>query len=446
MEEIGRLDLDYYEKVIIYKSLTNESYLTQIIDHVKPDYFNDKNIKRIFTLVKNFYIKRQTIPTVTELKSYLVNDELKDSFKVIVKDFANIDKNFNDEELTNNTERFLKERSIYNTMLSVAEDVSKGNVDTSFILDSFEKSCNVNLKSDIGLDLFDNIDKVVDDLNVDQPTISTGWKWLDDKLDGGFLENGRALYVFAGETNVGKSIFLGNIACNIASSGKTVLVISLEMPEMIYARRLSSNIAKIPMRELRGAGPSLSNQIKQYSKETPNSKILIKEFPPSTITPQNVQGYVTELKNRGVEVDAIVLDYLNLLKSPLGNNSYERIKHVTEGIRALTYVFNCPIISATQLNRSGYDEENPGLDTISESIGMAATADCIFSIFQDEEDKELGIVKMGMMKNRLSANYGHLAMRINYDTLTISEDESLNVDDEDSEMSDLTNTLSVLSN
>ena len=446
MEEIGRLDLDYYEKVIIYKSLTNESYLTQIIDHVKPDYFNDKNIKRIFTLIKNFYIKRQTIPTVTELKSYLINDELKDSFKVIVKDFANIDKNFNDEELNNNTERFLKERAIYNTMLSVAEDVSKGNVDTSFILDSFEKSCNVNLKSDIGLDLFDNIDKVVDDLNVDQPTISTGWKWLDDKLDGGFLENGRALYVFAGETNVGKSIFLGNIACNIASSGKTVLVITLEMPEMIYARRLSSNIAKIPMRELRGAGPSLSNQIKQYSKETPNSKILIKEFPPSTITPQNVQGYVTELKNRGVEVDAIVLDYLNLLKSPLGNNSYERIKHVTEGIRALTYVFECPIISATQLNRSGYDEENPGLDTISESIGMAATADCIFSIFQDDEDKELGIVKMGMMKNRFGANYGHLAMRINYDTLTISEDESLNVDDEDSEMSDLTNTLSVLSN
>ena len=446
MEEIGRLNLDYYEQVIVYKSLTNESYLTQIIDHIKPDYFNDKNIKTVFSLIKNFYVKRQTIPTVTELKSYLINDELKESFKSVVKNFPNIDKNFNDEELTNNTERFLKERSIYNTMLSVAEDVSKGNVDTSFILDSFEKSCNVNLKSDIGLDLFDNIDKVVDDLNVDQPTISTGWKWLDDKLDGGFLENGRALYVFAGETNVGKSIFLGNIACNIASSGKTVLVISLEMPEMIYARRLSSNIAKIPMRELRGAGPSLSNQIKQYSKETPNSKILIKEFPPSTITPQNVQGYVTELKNRGVEVDAIVLDYLNLLKSPLGNNSYERIKHVTEGIRALTYVFNCPIISATQLNRSGYDEENPGLDTISESIGMAATADCIFSIFQDEEDKELGIVKMGMMKNRFGANYGHLAMRINYDTLTISEDESLNVDDEDSEMSDLTNTLSVLSN
>lgn len=446
MDEIGRLNLDYYEQVIVYKSLTNESYLTQIIDHIKPDYFNDKNIKTVFALIKNFYVKRQSIPTVTELKSYLINNELKESFKAVVKNFPNIDKNFNDDELTSNTERFIKERAIYNTMLSIAEDVSKGEVNTSYILDSFEKSCNINLQEEIGLDLFENIDAVIDDLNVDQPTISSGWKWLDEKIDGGFLENGRSLYVFAGESNVGKSIFLGNIACNIASQGKTVLVISLEMSEMIYARRLSSNITRIPMRELKSSGQSLSHQIKSFNQDKPNSKILIKEFPPSTITPQNIQGYLTELKNRGVEVDAVVLDYLNLLKSPLGDNSYERVKHVAEGVRALSYVFECPFISATQLNRSGYDEDNPGLDTISESIGMAATADCIFSIFQDDEDKELGIVKMGMMKNRYGANFGHTALRLNYDTLTISEDESLNVDDEGSEMSDLTNTLSMLSN
>ena len=446
MEEVGRLDLDYYEQVIIYKSLTNEQYLGKIIDHLKPEYFNDKNIKRIFTLIKNFYIKRSTLPTVTELKSYLINDELKDSFKTIVKNFASIDKNFNDKELEDNTERFLKERAIYNTMLSVAEDVSQGKVDTSFILDSFEKSCNVNLQSEYGLDLFDDIDDLVKDLNTDQPTIPSGWKFLDDKIDGGFLENGRALYVFAGETNVGKSIFLGNIACNIANQGKTVLIISLEMPELIYAKRLSSNITRIPMRELRGESNNLKYQIESHSKNNPDSKILIKEFPPSTVTPQNIQGYITELKNKGIKIDAIVLDYLNLLKSAIGNNSYERIKHVTEDVRALSYVFECPIISATQLNRSGYDEENPGLDTISESIGMAATADCIFSIYQDDEDKELGVVKMGMMKNRFGSNYGHTSLRIDYNTLTISEDESLNIDDSDGEMSDLTNTLSMLSN
>ena len=57
MEEVGRLNLDYYEQVIIYKSLTNESYLTQIIEHIKPEYFNDKNIRKVFGIIKNFYIK-----------------------------------------------------------------------------------------------------------------------------------------------------------------------------------------------------------------------------------------------------------------------------------------------------------------------------------------------------------------------------------------------------
>ena len=76
---------------------------------------------------------------------------------------------------------------------------------------------------------------------------------------------------------------------------------------------------------------------------------------------------------------------------------------------------------------------------------MAATADCIFSIFQNEEDKELGIVKMGIMKNRFGANFGNTTLRIDYDTLTVSEDEMLN-SDSGGDLSGLTDTLSVLSN
>jgi replicative DNA helicase len=445
MEKVDRLNLDFYEQVVIYKSLVDEQFLGLVIDHMKPEYFNDKNIRKVFSIIKNFYVKNHALPSVTEIKSYLINDDLKESFKDVVKNFANIDRDFNNKELLSSTERFIKERSIYNTMLSVAEDVSSGKVDTSYILDAFEKSCNVDLKSEIGLDLLKDIDTVIEDLRRDEPVISTKWDWLDDKLDGGFLENGRSLYVFAGETNVGKSIFLGNIATNIANQGKTVLLVSLEMSEMMYARRLSSSISKIPMRDLRMDCASLKVQIEEHSKDNPKSKIIIKEFPPSTITPQNLQGYIRELTNKGINIDAIVLDYLNLLKSHEGNNSYEKIKNVTEDIRALSYVFECPIISATQLNRSGYDEENPGLDTISESIGMAATADCIFSIYQDDEDKELGVVKMGMMKNRFGANFGTTAMRVDYNTLTVFEDDTLNQDD-DGDLGNLSDTLGLLSN
>ena len=54
----------------------------------------------------------------------------------------------------------------------------------------------------------------------------------------------------------------------------------------------------------------------------------------------------------------------------------------------MSYIFNCPIISATQLNRSGFNTDNPDLATISESVGLAATADVIVSSCQNEEEGE----------------------------------------------------------
>lgn len=438
-----KLNLDEFENVLIYKSLTDEKYLTNVIDFIKPEYFKDKNIKAIFNIIKSFYIKRNVVPTITELKTFINSDDVKETFKIVLRNISNIDKNLNEDELIENTERYIKERAIYNTMLEVAEDVSSGKIDTGFILDKFEKSCNVNLKTDIGLDLFNNFDAVIQDLNTDQPTISSRWKWLDEKIDGGFMQNGRALYVFAGETNVGKSIFLGNIASNIASQGKTVLIITLEMSELVYAKRLSSNITKIPMRSLRDESMTLKQQIEEISKNTPDCRIVIKEFPPSTVTCHQLQAFIKSVTTKGVKFDAIVVDYVNLIKSTIGNNSYERVKYATEHLRALSYTFSCPIITATQLNRSGYNVNNPGLDTIGESMGLAATADVIIGIYQDEEDKELGIVKMNMMKNRFGAKFGTTSMRMDYNTLTVSEDDSLS---NQGDQTSITNTLAMLSN
>ena len=72
-----KLNLDEFENVLIYKSLTDEKYLTNVIDFIKPEYFKDKNIKVIFNIIKSFYIKRNTIPTITELKTFINSDDVK---------------------------------------------------------------------------------------------------------------------------------------------------------------------------------------------------------------------------------------------------------------------------------------------------------------------------------------------------------------------------------
>ena len=421
---MSKLDLDYFENILIYKSLTDSGYLASIADFVKPEYFKDKAIASIFDIIKDFTEKRNKLPTTTEIKSYLVSDEQKESFKGLVKSFNDIDKNLDKEELYDNTERFLKEKAVYHTMLNVAEDVSSGEVDTSVVLDKFEKSCNINLVTDLGLELYGDVDKLIDDLNSVERYVPSKWEWLDNSLGGGFLEAGKALYVFAGETNIGKSIFLGNIASNIAEQGKNVLLVTLEMSELLYARRICSNVTKIPMKQMADNTPSIKQAMNNQG-----GKIFIKEFPPATITANQLKAFVKKFEEQGIKLDAIVLDYLNLMHSSVGNNSYERIKHVTEQVRAMSYLFNCPIISATQLNRAGFDTDNPDLATISESIGLAATADAIISIFQNEEDRGIGIIRLGMMKNRYGPRGITQAMRIDYSTLTIDQADDIEIDE-----------------
>jgi glutamine amidotransferase PdxT len=55
------------------------------------------------------------------------------------------------------------------------------------------------------------------------------------------------------------------------------------------------------------------------------------------------------------------------------------------------------------------------------SIGLAATCDVICSLWQEEEDKELGLIHLGMQKNRFGVNYGHCTFKVKYETLTLTE-------------------------
>jgi replicative DNA helicase len=429
-KELKKIDLDFYETVVIYNCLVDPHYLGGVVDYLSPSLFHNKDIRRVVGIISNFYTDRGVSPTITEIKAYLNTDELKEGFKKVVASFVEIDKKFNKDELFTNTEIFLKERAVYNTLLDAAERMDSKTLDTTKLLSDVEKAVGVNLTTEKGFEVFEDIDLLVEDLNRVEPTIPSGWTWLDQKIAGGFQEKGRALYVFIGETNVGKSIFLGNIASSIALQNKTVLIISLEMPETMYARRLASSITSIPISNLATDAQSLKVLIRETKEKNQNAKILIKEFPPSTLTPGQMSSFIKKLIQSGVKPDAIVLDYINIMNSPVGTNTYEKVKYLAEKVRAISYEFDCPIITASQVNRSGYNTNQPGLETISESIALAATADCIFNIWQSDEDKELGVINLGVVKNRFGPNFGATPLKINYHTLTLTEDSTLSITQE----------------
>jgi len=240
------------------------------------------------------------------------------------------------------------------------------------------------------------------------------------------------MYIFAGPTNVGKSIFLSNIASNAAAEGKNVLVISLEMSEMIYCKRITSKLTGLPINHLDDHVEELREKLGKFKMTHPRANMVIKEFAPSSITPPQLEGFIKKLVNKNFKPDIIVLDYLNLLASTYGNNSYERVKSISEQVRAMSYTFECPIVSATQVNRTGYGNTatGPGLEAIGESYGLGATADVIVSIWRTEEDEEDDALHIGIIKNRFGSNTGSTRVSIDYNTLTLMENNDLNINED----------------
>lgn len=420
------LDTSLFEKIVIYNALIDPVYLESIIPHVRPSYFENSNIRTVFEALNSYYQTYNKVPNTTELKLHLTDADKRLALKQVALSFSDIDKTYDKDVLIVNTENFLREKAVYNTVLKTSVDVQSGQIDTGKILAEFQSACNINLVENYGFDYLDSIDKHCEELQKVFKVIPSGWKWLDDRIGGGFLAEGRALYVFYGVTNVGKSIFLGNIATNILSQNKTVVLISLEMSEQVYAKRISSQLSRIPMNDLSMQIEPLKQEINTYKLKHQDAKLIIKEFPPKTVSPLQIKAYIEKLSRKGIKPDAIVLDYLNLL-APVdkGMNSYEAIKQITELVRSLSYHFNCPVVSATQANRSAYDQNNPGLETVSESMGLAHTADAQFSIWTEEEDFELGLIHMGITKNRFGPRQCHTVLEIDYPTLSLRDPDDV---------------------
>ena len=112
-----------------------------------------------------------------------------------------------------------------------------------------------------------------------------------------------------------------------------------------------------------------------------------------------------------------------------GNNSYTIIKSIAEEIRALSFEFDCAIVSATQSGRQGVKAgKNIDVDDISESYGLAATADVIFAIIDDEELSNENKLLYKQIKNRYGDinNMGVFGIGVEKAKMRLHDIETLN--------------------
>ena len=207
-------------------------------------------------------------------------------------------------------------------------------------------------------------------------------------------------------TGIGKSLFMCHMAANCLAENRNVLYITLEMAEERIAERIDANLMNVALDTLKELSRDVYNKKVDKLKKKIKGKLIIKEYPTATASVNNFRALMNELKiKRGFIPDILFMDYLNLCVSTRYRNnisagSYFVVKAIAEELRGLAVEWNIPVMSATQLNRTGFMSTDVGLEDTSESFGLPATADFMFALISTEELEEHNQIKVKQLKNR----------------------------------------------
>jgi replicative DNA helicase len=224
--------------------------------------------------------------------------------------------------------------------------------------------------------------------------VTTGWKLLD-KITHGGLGRGELGVVIA-PTGAGKSMALVHLGAQAVMEGLTVVHYTLELQETVVATRYDSCITGYNLDELYKYKEEILEKIKSL-----DGKLIIKEYPTKSASTQTICNHLEKLKRRGENIDMIIVDYGDLLR-PVRYLKERRneLESIYEELRGTAQIFECPIWTASQTNRSGLNAEVITMESISEAFNKCFVADFIFTISRTIEDKSNNEGRAYIAKNR----------------------------------------------
>ena len=382
-----------FEKIFFRLSLAKTKYLKSI----KSGFYTSQEIDILSQLSNKFFERFGETPKKDQLNMLIQRSEkAKETItEEIMNMIFDVDLDqFDEEWLTSTAEAWIKWRTFDTSLIDTIEfikttQVTPENVDSivTKVKGLINDRNNLSFNSDLGLDFFD----VEAHDQRDTEKVSTGYNFLDRMLGGGYDKGGN-LIVYAGEQNIGKSIYLANDAANFVKMGTNTVVVTAEMAAHKFIKRIGSNLLTININEYAEKAKN-KDHIKRRLETvgdgfTPPGQLFVKQFPTSQATVLDIEAYVNQIEEeKQIKVGAVVIDYINILanyRNQNTENTYMKIKQIAEDLRAMGIRNNWLIVTATQITRNGYNSSDIGMTDIAESAGLSHTADVMLGIIQDD--------------------------------------------------------------
>ncbi len=167
----------------------------------------------------------------------------------------------------------------------------------------------------------------------------------------------------ANDVCVHNTTFAINILRNVAvgkpgaSASHGAVFFSLEMPRVQIVSNLLCSMAKVDSHRLRGGFLSREEEqnLLDWGELLEKQPIFIDDTPGLTV--MELRGKARRLKAEG-KIEAILIDYLQLMRGDLGSSDkarHEVVAEISRSLKALARELEIPVIALAQLNRNVED-------------------------------------------------------------------------------------------
>ena len=396
----------------------------ELITRIYPKYFNHENRFETYKHALKFFKEYSKIPNKKELASYLElkncfieEDELDDLYMFNLGEY-------NYKYLYSYVTAFIMIRNLNLTMFDMIAYLKTASVDPTNIDKITEKIRN-DINNKLSID-FSNNSKGLNFMDpashIQIPKIGTpsGFDFINKTQGGGW--NLKTLVVFQGRPKVGKSMVLGNVAARSFLAGNNTGLVTVELADRSYMKRIGANILEIKKDDYENINDIESaslvrdkiNQLKSSGQEIGHLEVV--EFPTGGATAIDIENYFLRLESQlNKKFKVIVVDYLNLLK-PIQDQSglYEKVKMICEQLRGAAMRNEWCIISATQIRRDDVENYDLGMDSVAESFGLVHTVDALYGLMRSPLEGRMKIKVIANRDNGFEESYKFYSMHKDY--------------------------------
>jgi len=409
MEKLGSKFSTSFQNKVISSILSDRAWFRQIYDILMPEYFDSEGSEWLVKTIMKHFNDYEQMPTLDVLKVKINSIEhnvhqnsVVDILKFAWNHLESDDLEFVKEQVLD----FCKNQSIKNAILDSVPLLENGHYE--MIKKNIDNAMKAGQDSDLGHEYKTMIIERYEDSV--RNVVSSGWDVIDEITQGGFGKG--ELILMAAPPGIGKSWALVNIGVNAMKKGKIVAHYTLELNEGYTGQRYDAVLSGVAVANLKYNMEDVKKAVNTVSGD-----LVVKHYPTKTASVNSLKAHMDKMTLQGKKPDVVIVDYADLLRNGHAKEKrHEELEEIIEDLRGMAGEYEVPVFTASQINRSGAEDDIITGTKIAGSFSKMMTADFVVSLSRKIEDKLAGTGRWHVIKNRFGPDGMTFPSKANFST------------------------------